>query len=1346
MEEESFSDIDKVRDSGSDSEGSGGSGSGSEDSDKRSYDEEPDDDDDKYDVSDEEQHSDGTEESEVYKKASDNEEEKEEAFDMDRLHDSVHDSLRQRRESAEYSGNGEVTMTEPELADPAEKLGDDFEESPWVPPTIELAWEHRLQRLYHGGKTKMSQIDLSRASDLGLAVPMYFSFIKVMSYALLLMSLCSVPAIVFSYFGHKVPQESRDFVGLYKTTIGNIGYNQLSSTYDEDSRCTVADTEGKVCTDVMGVEFTLSNVATILCTCEVLQVLIFLLAIRSLNKRCVNLREKSDARSCTISDFSIFVENIPKDATSEELTKFFSDLYPLDKPDWQGRPVMDGAQPLQHCDNTGKSYYIGTWVAETIIYQTLSKLIAAFKAKQSVMKNLQRARARMKMYADDTPHANGPDPRRYAKAEHDMLYYGHKLDELTYKTLRQAKKKMTLERNKEKVLNVTNGLINADSHAAFVTFNYSESMARCIEDYRMYETFPYSLFTPSCMKFRGKKLRVSRGPEPDEVLWEHVEVADWRKFLHRLFTAIVAVLLLLVGFVIILQASLKKEEFNSNVPNLEICELELPAVYAGTYDIPGGTEFIRPSTSKNDNGLSRTEYDTMCRLVVPNSFYAVYSTNGNFDSNDDLLAQYDQESCQSDQYSNGVTTDCPIFNSSSFCPCISHSTSDTCQTASCSISSVDAECAEFSSSTIAGCFCYESLLNMFTGSAMDVLTKVSESSDVCSTFFLNYSLAVSLALLASLCTVIINVGLKVTMKVLGKQECHNTIDEEQRAICIKTFASIYINSAFVALLAFGSVKRKTKYADEAHVMEGEYSDFDAGWYAQVGSLLLVTFILQALGPLNFKFFKVHVYTPCRMRCAHPKIVSQSSHKYPMQADVDALELGGVFDTTQHTAQLLALLFFAMTYAGGLPLLTPLMAITFVIYYRGDKALLCKHYEKPPKIGDAIMSFVQDVLPWAAVIRLCFSCWMYSNEFVFPESYFTLEGIPEVMGINWLSLSQKYNDFMTDHEGEDLMFGVNSGHRLSRATVFPLFVILVLIVVIDFGGTIIRNSPLQMLYHFFRILGQFVWRCACSKRKQKKVKGIQLMALKDPLRAEMAPYTGEYFHFARSEYIKMDGGCCKALRHMVTDELTDDEIATGWRMTYIGEHKVKMITWDSNTRVNGVFRKKGSTQRTYEVVGQYGCWSYEIFRIPQYRSIMMAIQQGMQSILEDIEHDEEEKRRAEGNAEDGDDGWGDDEEDTKDKKNKKDKNMPYANAKRRLSVVDQYRQRHEDKKNQKIKEETTRRKQWTKADQKKSSKVYADNGDMYAEPDEGFSSDDGSDGGNDGSSDGFGDGGGMSGLV
>merc|ERR1719473_2418556 len=117
--------------------------------------------------------------------------------------------------------------------------------------------------------------------------------------------------------------------------------------------------------------------------------------------------------------------------------------------------------------------------------------------------------------------------------------------------------------------------------------------------------------------------------------------------------------------------------------------------------------------------------------------------------------------------------------------------------------------------------------------------------------------------------------------------------------------------------------------------------------------------------------------------------------------------------------------------------------------------------------------------------------------------------------------------------------------------------------------------------------------------------------------------------------------------------------------------------------------------------------------------MMAIQQGMESILEDIEHEQEEEERKHGRAthppeqpkpelEDDDmEGWGDDDlkqvEDKDELKNKKDNNIPYVSANKRLSVIDKYHQKHADKQKSLVAAEAKKRKQWTKGSDKKSSK-------------------------------------------
>ena len=70
--------------------------------------------------------------------------------------------------------------------------------------------------------------------------------------------------------------------------------------------------------------------------------------------------------------------------------------------------------------------------------------------------------------------------------------------------------------------------------AAFVTFQYKESRARCMRDYHLWSSFPRVLVAwclyPKPMLFRGKRLTVTAAPEPDEVVWENLEITNVSRF------------------------------------------------------------------------------------------------------------------------------------------------------------------------------------------------------------------------------------------------------------------------------------------------------------------------------------------------------------------------------------------------------------------------------------------------------------------------------------------------------------------------------------------------------------------------------------------------------------------------------------------------------------------------------------------------------------------------------------------------------------------------------------------------------------------------------------------------
>ncbi len=64
------------------------------------------------------------------------------------------------------------------------------------------------------------------------------------------------------------------------------------------------------------------------------------------------------------------------DGDDNEVVEHFNKLYPLDKPDWKGRWVVEGVQPVQNSENSGgKELFVDTWVADVAIHRSISSLM-----------------------------------------------------------------------------------------------------------------------------------------------------------------------------------------------------------------------------------------------------------------------------------------------------------------------------------------------------------------------------------------------------------------------------------------------------------------------------------------------------------------------------------------------------------------------------------------------------------------------------------------------------------------------------------------------------------------------------------------------------------------------------------------------------------------------------------------------------------------------------------------------------------------------------------------------------------------------------------------------------------
>lgn len=181
---------------------------------------------------------------------------------------------------------------------------------------------------------------------------MYFQTLKSLSVCLFVMTILSIPALVFAFFGHRIPLEDYDGIGLYQFTLGNIGYNKNSNTYATDSQCktvtSIMPTNGTCIHLPNDMELSLTSVGSILTASEILQTFVFFCTLWHIRRKMVSFDEEMSREITSIRDYAIVVHRIPNDTTIEHIISHFSKLYPLDKEDWAGRPPLFGARPVQH--------------------------------------------------------------------------------------------------------------------------------------------------------------------------------------------------------------------------------------------------------------------------------------------------------------------------------------------------------------------------------------------------------------------------------------------------------------------------------------------------------------------------------------------------------------------------------------------------------------------------------------------------------------------------------------------------------------------------------------------------------------------------------------------------------------------------------------------------------------------------------------------------------------------------------------------------------------------------------------------------------------------------------------
>lgn len=402
--------------------------------------------------------------------------------------------------------------------------------------------------------------------------------------------------------------------------------------------------------------------------------------------------------------------------------------------------------------------------------------------------------------------------------------------------------------------------LDAPAVSAYITFEYTESVARCLEDYQRYSRFPFNLFFPPQLLYRGHQLKVTKAPEPDQILWENLEITARERLKRAATSRLAALLLLIVCFIIILLASVNKVAFTKIIPTPNTCDNVIPSLYVSGSKIP------EPFQLSDISLYRESSKDSLCsKAIDSSSYYGTYRYRSDY-----LTGNYSIDSCNNNN--NGLTL-CPLPQSSEYCPCISTTSSEQCGSVGCFIEGRGV-CQYFDASIISACYCHSKLTNTLRDRGpIATLRQIDASgpNDMCSDFNQKYSIGVGLTYVSILATTIIGVGLRFILKLLSRYEAHKDKDEEQASAMTKLFQSGYIISVIIVMVAYGGSPSTPQFLRSIGIFSGPYTDFDRPWYGNIGFLYMVSFMLQSFTPLAFNIVEYYFIKPV-LRMYHHSLV------------------------------------------------------------------------------------------------------------------------------------------------------------------------------------------------------------------------------------------------------------------------------------------------------------------------------------------------------------------------------------------------------------------------------------------------------------------------------------------
>lgn len=209
-----------------------------------------------------------------------------------------------------------------------------------------------------------------------------------------------------------------------------------------------------------------------------------------------------------------------------------------------------------------------------------------------------------------------------------------------------------------------------------------------------------------------------------------------------------------------------------------------------------------------------------------------------------------------------------------------------------------------------------------------------------------------------------------------------------------------------------------------------YDDLMREWYVDIGYRIVLNWLVLTFIPYVFNPF---------LDLLLEKLSEWRARQQPLQAQMDKMLQKPEFLFEEHYANLLTVVFVPFAFAGPMPLLLPISALALAVRYFYSKYYFLRFCRAPRAFDDSLNNRVMNLLPFAVFIHLLISMYAYGVTDIFP---YEMSATQQIM--------EKANS-VAAHTHEVV------GRIVKRmATGWPLFVILVIVVVVYIAKLIINH--------------------------------------------------------------------------------------------------------------------------------------------------------------------------------------------------------------------------------------------------------------------------------------------------